>query len=179
MTSMLTTIAIQIPDGSAIFVLLTFILLMFILKKLAWGPITKIMDARANQINDDLDSATKSKNEVKKLQTVADTNLKESQSQATALMENARKSSEEQSKKIVDLAQAHADSINRQAQIDARQIKDDALDSAKDEIADLSVLIASRIIGKEITASKHKALIDDFISELEKQQENSSVKEKS
>ncbi|MDN6899399.1 F0F1 ATP synthase subunit B [Oenococcus sicerae] len=176
---MLTTIAIEIPGGSAIYVLLTFIALLYCLKKFAWGPVTKMMDTRANQINNDLDAAAKSKADAQKLQTVADHNLKESQAQATDLMENARKSSDDQGKKIVDLAQAHADSISRQAQKDARQIKSDALDSAKDEIADLSVSIASRIIGEEITANKHKELIDDFISELEVQQQHSSIEEKS
>ncbi|KGO32093.1 hypothetical protein Q757_03080 [Oenococcus alcoholitolerans] len=39
---MLTTIAIVIPQGSAILVLLTFILLMYLVKKIAWGPITKM-----------------------------------------------------------------------------------------------------------------------------------------
>ncbi|MCV3297186.1 F0F1 ATP synthase subunit B [Oenococcus kitaharae] len=175
---MLTTIAIQIPGGSAVYVLLTFILLLYGLKKLAWGPVTKIMDERANRISDDLDSAAKSRSEAEKLQKIADQNLKESQAQATELMESTRKSAETQGKKVADLAQAHADSINRQAQVDARQIKTAALESAKDQIADLSVSIASKIIGKEISAKDHKALIDDFISDLEKQDNPTSVKEK-
>ncbi|WP_439425026.1 F0F1 ATP synthase subunit B [Oenococcus alcoholitolerans] len=176
---MLTTIAIVIPQGSAILVLLTFILLMYLVKKIAWGPITKMMDERANQIDSDLDSAAKSREEAQKLHSTADKLLKDSKAQAADIVEKARKSSEDEAKKIVDMARAHADSVSRQAQADARQAKADALDSAKDQIADISVSIASQLLQTEIDADKHRELINDFIDQLETEEKSGSDKENS
>lgn len=158
-----------IPMGSALYTLIVFIILLLLMKRFVWGSVQKMMDARAQQINDDLDGAHRSNLEAQKMEDLAASNLQESQRQASQVLENARINAEQETQKANDLAQAHANAIARQARVDARQAKEDAINQAKDEIADLSLQIAGQIVNKELNAKTHQKLIDDFISDLEKQ----------
>ncbi|MDR2660544.1 MAG: F0F1 ATP synthase subunit B [Lactobacillaceae bacterium] len=159
-------IATTIPEGSALFLLVSFIILLALMKKFVFGPVQDMMDKRAQQINDDLDNAIQTKENALKDQEQIKFNLQESQKQAAELLNNARINAEKESSNLIGIAQARANDINRQARLDANQIKEDALNQAKNEIADLSLKIASQIVNKELNERTHQKLIDDFISEV-------------
>ncbi len=169
---------ILIPQGSAIFVLLTFVLLMYLVKKIAWTPITKMMDTRADQINNDLDSAEKSRGKATELKENANKNLKKSRTQADKIIEDARKNSRDEAKDIIDSAQSQATSINKQAQIDAKQAKQDSLNTAKDQIGDIAISIASEILKREINKKDHERLINGFINKINHQTSEGNSKGK-
>lgn len=159
-------LATPIPFGSAIFVLVSFIILLLLLKKFAWNNVSKILNERADRINKDLDDAAKARQEADVLNAEAKTNLQKSQTQASTLIDNARANAEKEGAKALNTATAHANSISRQAQTDARQLKEDALHNAKDEIADLALQLAGLIVDKELDKKTHQKLIDNFIDEL-------------
>ncbi|MDR0899809.1 MAG: F0F1 ATP synthase subunit B [Lactobacillaceae bacterium] len=167
MNNFVGILATPIPYGSALYVLISFIVLLLLLKKFAWGPITKMMDQRAQQINSDLDDALKTKQDAQQLQQQAQNNLQSSQAQANALIEDARNRAADEASQTIASANKQADNILKQAQEDASQLKDDALDSAKDQITDLSLQVASQIISQKLDAKTNKKLVNDFISELE------------
>ena len=152
--------------GDMLFTLVTFIVLMLLVGKYAWGPVTKMMAKRQDKITDDLDYADKSRAEAQELLSKRQSELKNTQAEAVSIVNTAKANGEKQSKEIVAQAHAEATDLKAKAQDDIAQAKQDALNGARDQVADLSVTIASKIIGKELNADDQQALIDDYIKRI-------------
>jgi F-type H+-transporting ATPase subunit b len=152
--------------GDTLFGLVVFIVLVILVGHFAWGPVTKMMASRQDKITSDLDYADQSRDEADKLLAQRKDELKSTQSEAASIITNAKTNGENQSKKIVADAHAEAADLKSKAESDIAQAKQDALNDARDQVADLSVAIASKIIGKELSASDQQSLIDDYIKGL-------------
>ncbi|MFC6171250.1 F0F1 ATP synthase subunit B [Loigolactobacillus jiayinensis] len=155
--------------GDLLFYAISFIILIALVKHFAWGPVTKMMDERANKISGDLDYAEKSRNEATELAAKRQAELDKSQTEATGIVTTARQNGEKQRQTIMDQAQTDAATLKANAQKDIVQERADALKSAQNDVAALSIEIASKIIQKELNATDQKALIDSYIEGLGKQ----------
>ena len=126
------------------------------------------MEKRANKIADDIDNASKDRKEAAKLAAQRQEELQGSKQEATQIVEDARKNGESLRNEIVDKAHQSAQSIQEQAQRDAEQARQDALKSAKDDVANLSLEIAAKLINKQLNADDQQQLIDSYIEGLSK-----------
>ena len=140
---------------------------MVILKKVAYGPLTKVLDERAAKISSDIDSAEKARQEAEKLAAQRQSELADTRQQATKVVADAKASAQKQSEALLAAASERATLINQQAQTDAEKLKEDAISNAKDDVAALSVAIASKLMQKELSLDDQQALIDAYISDLE------------
>ena len=164
----LTTLAAhQLPLGNMLFIIIAFLVLMVILKKVAYGPLTKVLDERAAKISSDIDSAEKARQEAEKLAAQRQSELADTRQQATKVVADAKASAQKQSEALLAAASERATLINQQAQTDAEKLKEDAISNAKDDVAALSVAIASKLMQKELSLDDQQALIDAYISDLE------------
>ncbi|MCK8617491.1 F0F1 ATP synthase subunit B [Fructobacillus sp. M158] len=157
------------PLGDMVFIIVAFLLLMAILKKVAYGPLTKVLDQRADKINKDLDEASQKSQEAASLVDQRVKELAESKDQASQLIATAKKSAKEQSESMIQAANTQVTGMRQSAEEDAAQMKDDAMNTAKKDVADLSVQIASKLIQKELSADDQRALIDAYLAELVQQ----------
>ena len=82
-------------------------------------------------------------------------------------MADAKASAQKQSDSLISTASDRATLINKQAQTDAEKLKEDAISNAKNDVAALSVAIASKLMQKELSLNDQQALIDAYISDLE------------
>ena len=164
----LTTLAAhQLPLGNMLFIIISFLVLMVIFKKVAYGPLTKVLDERAAKFSSDIDSAEKARQEAEKLAAQRQSELADTRQQATKVVADAKASAQKQSEALLAAASERATLINQQAQIDAEKLKEDAISNAKDDVAALSVAIASKLMQKELSLDDQQALIDAYISDLE------------
>lgn len=152
--------------GDFLFGIMTFIVLMLLVGKFAWKPVTAMMAERQDKISGDLDYADKSRSEAQALLEKRQSELKNTQSEAVSILNTAKENGEKQSKEIVAAAHEEASDIKTKAQQDIAQAKRDALNSARDQVADISLTIASKMIGKSLQAEDQQALIDDYIKGL-------------
>ena len=157
----------QLPLGNMLFIIISFLVLMVILKKVAYGPLTKVLDERAAKISSDIDSAEKARQEAEKLAAQRQSELADTRQQATKVVADAKASAQKQSEALLAAASERATLINQQAQTDAEKLKEDAISNAKDDVASLSVAIASKLMQKELSLDDQQALIDAYISDLE------------
>lgn len=162
----LTTLAV-LPLGNMLFIIIAFLLLMLILKKVAYGPLTKILDERADKISSDIDGAESARQEAEQLASQRQSELAETRQNATKVVADAKASAQKQSDSLIAAATDRAASINQQAQTDAQKLKEDAISGAKNDVAALSVAIASKLMQKELSLNDQQALIDAYISDLE------------
>lgn len=142
---------------------------MVILKHVAYGPLTKALDARADKINNDLDSAQKANEDAAKLAAQREQELADGKDQASQVISAAKKSAKDQSEALLKTANDQAVSLRKAAENDADQLKTEALASAKKDVADLSVTIASKLIQKNLSADDQRSLIDAYLADLDQQ----------
>ncbi|WP_141430971.1 F0F1 ATP synthase subunit B [Bacillus sp. 03113] len=151
--------------GDIIFQLLMFIILLAVLKKLAWAPLMGIMKEREEHIAGEIAAAEKSRLEAKGVLAEQQKLLKEARTEAQTLIENAKKQGEVQREEIIKVARSEAERIKNTATLEIEQQKEKAVAAIREQVASLSVLIATKVIEKNINSDDQEKLIKDYILE--------------
>ncbi|MCF0232985.1 MAG: F0F1 ATP synthase subunit B, partial [Enterococcus sp.] len=97
--------------------------------------------------------------------------LLSSRSEAAEIIKNAKESGEQTRQKTLKETTAEVTRLREKARTDISQEREEALSSVKNEVADLSLQIAAKILNKELTPDAHEALIDSYIESLGKANE--------
>lgn len=155
----------QLNTGDIFFQLIVFIILLALLKKFAWGPLMGIMKQREELISSEISAAENSRLEAAKLLEEQRNLLKEARSDAQHLMENARKQGDVQRDEIIAAARTESERIKEAAKLEIEQQKEKAVSAIREQVASLSVLIASKVIEKELNAEDQDKLINEYIQE--------------
>jgi len=146
---------------------LTFVLLLFILKKTAWKPILDMLEERELKIKESLEKADAAQKETEaalaKNQEIMDHAKKEAQE----LMSKSRKMAEATKEEIVQKAENEANKIISKARKDIALEREKAIEDLKAQATELSIMIASKIIGKSLSAEDHKEIIKDSLKNME------------
>ena len=152
--------------GNIIVVSGSFLILMVLLKHFAWGPISDILKKREDKIANDLDSAEKSRINSAKMEQEREQQLLASRSDAADIIKNAKESGELSRQNILKETQEEVARLKSKAQTDIMLERDTALNSVKDDVADLSLQIAAKILNKELSPEMHESLINQYIEGL-------------
>lgn len=152
--------------GDMLFFILSFVILMILIKHFAWGPVTKMMQDRADKVANDIDSAETARQEAEKLAGERREALQSSRQEASTIVTDAKAVGNKQRDAIVSDAQASAAALKQSATAEIEQERQDALAGVQNDVADLSVQIAAKIIQKELKIEDQKALIDSYIEGL-------------
>jgi len=142
-----------------------FLLLFFLLQKFLWGPIQKTLQARADRIREGLETAEAVKRERTEMQAEVERLLAEARREAAALSERSAQAAEAAAAEIRAQAKQESDRIRERAKADAEQFHQQALSQLRAEVASMAVLAASRILGREVDAKAHQALIERSLDE--------------
>ena len=156
----------EISIGNTIWYLIVFALLLVAVKHYAWGPVKDMMEKRRQKVIDDLDQAASDRKKAETLANEREAALKNSRQEATQILSDAKDNAQKTGKQIVSEANDEASQIREKAKADAVQAKADALQEARDQVADLSVTIAEKVIAKNLSAADQKELVDQFIKGL-------------
>ncbi|HEY9578107.1 MAG TPA: F0F1 ATP synthase subunit B [Pseudobacillus sp.] len=151
--------------GDILFQLAMFIILLALIKKFAWGPLMGIMQQREDHIASEIDAAEKSRVEASKLLEETRAELKASRQQAQEIIENAKKVGDSQKQEIIAAARAEAERLKESAKMEIEQQTEQAMTSLREQVASLSVLIASKVIEKDLSAADQEKLINEYIQE--------------
>ena len=158
----------KVVDSIAVVVF--FLLLLFILKKIAWGPLVKVMEERENFVANEIDTAEKNRKEAEIALKDANEQLQQTRAESQQMIEDARAMGLQQEEEIIKAAHAEAERIKKAAQEEIRNEKERAIKALQDQVASLSVLVASKVIEKEVSAQDHDSLIADYIKEVGEEQ---------
>jgi len=161
---------VHFNGGDIIFQLLMFIILMALLKKVAWGPLMGIMKQREEHIAGEIESAEKSRVEANKLLEEQKALLKEARQEAQNMIENSKKHGENQRQEIMETARQEAERLKETARLEIAQEKENAVAALREQVASLSVMIASKVIEKELTAEDQEKLINEYIERAGEEQ---------
>ncbi|SHG69096.1 F0F1 ATP synthase subunit B [Ornithinibacillus halophilus] len=152
--------------GDMLVQLFFFIVLLFAVGKFAWGPVVNMMQKREEYVASEIDAAEEARANAEKSQKEAEDRLKQTRQEAQQIIEEAKNAGVKQERDIVESARKEAERIRLAAQEEIQNEKEKALQALQDQVASLSVLIASKVIEKEISAQDQEALINEYLKEV-------------
>jgi len=157
---------VTIDPWTLIAQLLNLFIQVMLIKKFLFKPIREVLAKRKALADAEIAEATKAKEEAQSLKSEYEESMKQARDKANDILNTAQKSASQQSEEIIREANAQAVSIKAKAERDIEQERRKAVNEIKDEIGDMAMEIAGKVIGREINSSDHEKLIDDFINKV-------------
>lgn len=159
---------LSVNPGLIIWQILIFVILLIILKKVAWKPLLTALHSREQGIRDSLDHAERIKKEAEDLVMQNKKNLAEANVQSMKIINDAKEMANKMRDDIV--AKSHEDSrkLIEQAKVEIKQEKESAMADLRNEVSDLAIKAAEKIIKDNLDENKQKKIVNDFISQIPK-----------
>ena len=151
---------------TALFILLNTLTIFFVAKKFLFKPVMKIITERQQEIDNLYADAGAAKEQAKQLQESYQQKLNAAQETSDRIVKEAVARGQSREEQIIRDANAQAAAIMDKASRDIAQEKKKAINDAKNEISDLAMAIAGKVVERELKESDQASLIDGFIREL-------------
>jgi F-type H+-transporting ATPase subunit b len=156
------------PDFGLVFwMTVSFLIVVFILRKFAWGPILTSLKERETSINDALNSAKKAKEEVANMKAENERILQEARNERDKMLKEARETKDAIVSEARTKAQVEGDRIITIARETIQNEKLAAITELKNQVATLSIDIAEKVIRQQLAGDdKQKALVNDLLKDV-------------
>ncbi|PIQ10058.1 MAG: ATP synthase F0 subunit B [Ignavibacteriales bacterium CG18_big_fil_WC_8_21_14_2_50_31_20] len=159
---------LDVNPGLIFWVVITFVLLLVLLKKIAWGPILNSLNERESFIKDSLEKAEKAQRDAEKLLEENKANLAKAESEAQKIIEQGREYSDKLKSQLLAEAKSTAQKMIAEASSEIERKNREAFNNLKEEVANIAVDAAEKIIRANLDKEKQTKLINDYLDNLNK-----------
>ena len=139
---------------------------MYLIKRFLFKPINNMLQKRKELADAEIQEAVKAKEEALAMKNEYKHSISEAREKAGEIVASAQKTASLQSEEILRDAARQANAMKAKAESDIAQEKRKAVNEIKNEIGDLAVEIAGKVIEREINEEDHTKLIDEFIANV-------------
>lgn len=153
-------------EDELIWGLVAFAIVAFFMMRMALPKIRDAIDARAEAIQAEKEDADKAKAEATSLQKEYEQKLAEAKSEANRINEEARASAEEVRKDLIAKAEKEAQAIVARASEQIEAERNRTMQELKTQVAEISVGLAEKVVGRSLDRTAQAQLIDDYIAEV-------------
>ena len=157
---------IGIDFWTAFFILLNTLAIFLVAKKYLIGPVRSLIEARQKEIDDMYENAGNAREEAMAMKDEYLKKLNDAQATSDRIVKEAVARGQKREEEIVQKATQEASQILQKAQDDIQLEKKKAVNEAKDEISDMALAIAGKVVGRQLNEADQAELIDRFIDEL-------------
>ncbi|MDU4960895.1 MAG: F0F1 ATP synthase subunit B [Sporomusaceae bacterium] len=147
--------------------IINFLILLFILKKVAWKPLISAIEARQAKVARDLDKAEQDRLAAEQMRNEYQQQLQQARADAQAIVDKAMKLAEATKQDILDAARAEHERLMTAARDQIARERQQALEEIRGEVVGLSLAAAAKIIGQGVDEKVNAKLVDDFINQLD------------
>jgi F-type H+-transporting ATPase subunit b len=158
---------VQTDPGLFIWTIVTFLVLLALLARFAWRPLLQALETRQNAIRKSLDDAQQARQELERLNAESAQIIARSRQEADAIITQSRSDGDRLREEIRQKARAEADLIVKNAERQIQLETSRALEQIRHEAVELSVMIASKIIQRNLTREDNERLIDDALRQVQ------------
>ena len=151
-----------------VFTLILFTLFVIVLSKFAWGPLLAAIDEREKSIRDAIEGSKKASAEAAALLAQHKELVRQIGSEREEIIKKAAKEAEEFRVDLMAKARSDGDDIVRRAKEQISRESAVALAKLREEVADLAILGASKIVASSMTPEAQKKLVSEFVATLPK-----------
>ena len=139
---------------------------MFLVKVFFLDKIKAIIDARREAADKEITDAKTAKEEAMVIKATYEQNMLESKAEAEKILQNAQQNAAKRGEQIISDAQKTAVAMKQRAEAEIAQEKKRVLNETKNEISDIAMAIAGKVVGRELNANDHAKMVDSFIDKL-------------
>ncbi len=159
---------IEVNPGLMIWVVVTFIVLLFILKKVAWKPILNALENREAVIRESLEKAEKANEEAQKVLEENQANLQKAEEESKKIINQSRDYAEKLKEQLLQDGKEQAKKIIDDATAEIERKKEAAFEELKTQAAELAIQAAEKIMNANLNKETQKKIADKFIGEITK-----------
>ena len=142
------------------------VVLFVLLRLLVYKPVKKFMSSRAAAVSQQLESAQSQLQEAEALKAQREAELSASAEAAEAEKRRILDAAESHAAEITAAAEAQAEDIRSSAELQAQHAADKLKENAREELADLAVEIASRVLEREVQKGSNQDIIEKYFDRV-------------
>jgi F-type H+-transporting ATPase subunit b len=158
---------VQPDPGLFIWTIVTFLVLLALLAKFAWRPLLQALETRQERIRKSLDDADRARQELERLQQESAKMMQQARIEAEMIVTQTRADAERLREELKQKAKDEADNILRNAQQQIQLQTRQAIQEIRREVADIAVLLASKVLERNLAKEDNARLIDDTLKQIE------------
>ena len=159
---------LDINPGLIIWTAITFVALIFILKKIAWKPILEALDQREGAIRESLEKADKAKEEAQKILELNQANLNKAEEESRKIIEQSRSYAEKLKEQMLSDTKQQSKKILEDAAAEIERKKDEAFNDLKNQVAEIAINAAEKILKENLNEETQKKIVDKYLGEIAK-----------
>ncbi|NOU95037.1 F0F1 ATP synthase subunit B [Paenibacillus sp. LMG 31456] len=146
--------------------IIAFLILYLLLQKFAFGPLFGMMEKRRQLVKDQIQTAENNRKQSEQLLEEQKQALQETRKEAHDIIEQAKQTSSKQADDIIAAARVEATRVKEEAIRDIENEKNKAVAALRSQVSAMSVLIASKIIEKQIDEKSQEQLVEHYLKEV-------------
>jgi len=157
---------VQLDPGLFFWTILTFVTLSFVLSKFAWKPLLSALKEREDKINESLDNAEKARVELEKINSESQEIILKARSEAQEIHSEAKIAAEKVKSNLLEKANLDIKKLKESSEQQIKVEKEKAISEIRKEVVDLSLVIAEKLIKKNLSKSDNATLIEETLNNL-------------
>jgi len=158
---------VDLSPGTILAQMLNFFILVWILHRFAYKPLVGMMNARKEQIANDLASAEQSRLEAEQIKADYAAQIAKARQEAQEIVEKAHHQAKLSTAEEVAAARSQIENEKERARQDIVIERDRAMNSLRNEVVSLSVAMAGKVVAKDMNSETNTKLIEDAIRQLD------------
>jgi F-type H+-transporting ATPase subunit b len=166
LTPVLAAGLLDLNPGLTLWTALTFLVLIIVLGKFAFGPIVKTLDERTKSIHEAIEQAKRERAEAERMLAEQKESLHRAQREAAELAKRSQQEVETLRQELTARARKEADEMVAQARAQISEEKVKAIAELRGQVADMAIEVARRLIPQAIDEKTHRALVEDYVKQL-------------
>ena len=143
---------------------ISFLILFFLLYKLAYGPLIKMLDSRSAKIKESLDAAERANESVKESEDKIQAEISKARQEGQKLIADAREAASRIRDQEIKKAKEESELLIKKTKTEILNEKESAIESIRKDFAGLSIIAAEKIIKRSINQKDHETLIDEVLN---------------
>lgn len=157
---------LSIEPGLLIWTIITFVLLLVVLRKVAWTPILATLEQRESTIRESLDEAQRARQEAAELLTQNRQILADANRESARIFEQSRAEAERLRSSITEQGREEAQRLLDDARREIGRERRLAVQELKSTAADLALGAAGQLLGTTVSSDDHRRLVTEFLDRL-------------
>ena len=152
--------------GYLISQIINFVLLLVLLRIFLYKPIVNMLDRRREKIRTDLDEADRARSQAEAAKQEYEKQLEQAREERRSIVAQANEQAEKMKGEILEKARAEAQQLMAKTEEETEALRRQTLVGAQDEIVDLALAAAGKVVGESLDEKAHRRLIQEFIAEV-------------
>ena len=154
--------------GLMLWTIATFILLVILLRKLAWKPLLEALHNREEHVRNSIERAEQAKIEAERLLEENRAQLAKAEAEASRILGEGRALGDKLKNEMIEQANRQSRRMIDQAKAEIERDKDAALSQLKNEVANLAIMAAEKILDETLDENRYRKIIDASLKDLPK-----------